>query len=480
MPRPFALALVAALPLVGLGPHVARAQQAASVAADLTKSLGDTANATNVDLKGWVRRTDTDMNRWRGNRVGVFIHFGLYSVAGGEWKGRSIPSAAEWIRGAAGIPAGEYDGLMKDFTLEHFDARAWVAAVKQMGGRYIGITTKHHDGFCLWPSQLTDYSVKNTPSGRDVLKELAEACREAGIDLELYYSIIDWHHPDYLAKLPVTPDEKERYARYLEYLKGQCKELLTGYGDIKGLWFDGRWDASYKQQPWIGKELEAYLRTLRPGLILADRVRAYDAYADYNSGYERKLPSSRPALDWECCVTMTENSRGYHKSWDGNGWKSPTTLVRWIGHCASMGGNILLNIGPRGDGSLNPPDVERMQAVGRWLGAYGEAVYGTDGLACGNGGRERAKPNTMIGGPYAGPYLTVKGKTVYAILADWPETDKLVLAGLPGKVVRAAMLQPGGGAGDLVIVKADAASATVRLPMLPPDPVASVVRLEVE
>lgn len=453
--------------------------------ADVSKSLGDTANAASVDLKGWVRRDDADMNRWRDNRVGVFIHFGLYSVFGGEYKGKVVPSAGEWIKAAGGISNEDYAAAMKEFTLEKFDAREWVRTAKAMGAKYIGVTTKHHDGFCLWPSKLTDYSVAGTPSKRDVLKELSEACKAEGVDLEFYYSIIDWHHPDFMAKLPKTPEEKAKYARYLEFLKGQCKELLTNYGDIKGLWFDGRWDPSYKQQPEVGRDLEAYLRKLRPGIVLADRVRAYDSFADYNSGYERKLPATRPPLDWECCTTMTTNSWGYHKSWSGEGWKTPKTLVRWIAHAAGMGGNIMINIGPRGDGSLNPGETVRMEKVGRWMHDYADAIYGTDGLtlplAEAAATKAKIKPGAMQDGPNPGPFATISKdrKTVNVILNDWPETDKLRLPGLPGKIKSAALRAPGGGTSPLQVIT-DKNQPTLLLPMSAPDDLASVVTLTLE
>lgn len=475
LPRPASLLAFGALA------SFAALRAAGTDGADIGKSLGDTANAASAELKGWVRRNDADMNRWRDNRVGVFIHFGLYSVFGGEYRGKVVPAAGEWIK-ASGIPDAEYAAAMKDFTLEKFDAREWVRAVKAMGGKYIGITTKHHDGFCLWPSKLTDYSVASTPSRRDILKELSEACKAEGVDLELYYSIIDWHHPDFMAKLPRTPEEKAAYARYIEFLKGQCKELLSDYGDIKGLWFDGRWDPAYKLQPQIGKDLEAYLRQLRPGIVLADRVRAYDSFADYNSGYERKLPTVRPPLDWECCTTMTTNSWGYHKSWSGDGWKTPKTLVRWISHSVGMGGNIMINIGPRGDGSLNPGETVRMEKVGRWLHDYADVIYGTDGFTLpGTASKAGVKPGAMQDAPSPGPFATISkdGKTVNIILNDWPETDKLRLPGLPGKIKSAVLRAPGGASTPIPIVS-DGNRPTGLLPMSPPDDLASVITLTLE
>ena len=232
------------------------AADSGTAGADLSKSKGDTANSETPDLKGWVRRTDPAMQKWRDNRFGCFIHFGIYSILGGQWNDKEVPGAAEWIKVGAHIPSAEYDKLVDQFTLENFDAKKWAADIRQMGAKYVIITTKHHDGFCLWDSKLTDYDLGATPAGKkhNLLKELADAVRAEGMDMYFYYSIIDWHNPDYRANDPQFPEDKAAYDRYLVFMKGQLKELLTDFGDIKGLWFNGRWDASYKKHPEIGKD----------------------------------------------------------------------------------------------------------------------------------------------------------------------------------------------------------------------------------
>ncbi|BCU77202.1 alpha-L-fucosidase [Luteolibacter sp. LG18] len=405
------------------------AAESGTSGADLSKSKGDTANSETPDLKGWVRRSDPAMEKWRDNRFGCFIHFGIYSILGGQWNDKEVPGAAEWIKVGGKIPSAEYDKLVKQFTLENFDAKRWAADIKKMGAKYVIITTKHHDGFCLWDSKLTDYDIGSSPTKHAVLKELADAVRAEGMDMYFYYSIIDWHNPDYRAADPKTPEDQAAYARYLEFMKGQLKELLTDFGDIKGLWFDGRWDASYKNHPDIGKSLEAWLRELKPGIVLGDRVRAYDSFADYNSGYERKLPKTQPLLDWEACMTIPENSWGYHKTWSGAGRKTPKTLVEMLVRSAAMSGNFVLNIGPKGDGTFAEKDVERMKPIGEWMKRNGASIYGTEGLAL-----------TLP----AGNYATRKDDRVFIHSFQWPENDKLALKGLPGPIKSCTLMTPEG------------------------------------
>lgn len=442
---------------------------------DKTKALGDTENADKQETKGWVRRTDKDIEKWRDNRIGMFIHFGVYSMLGGEWKGKSIAGAAEWIRGST--DKEEYDALYKGFNPEKFSAEEWVGMAKTLGARYITITTKHHDGFCLWPSKYTEYNIGNTPFKRDIIGELCAEAKKQGIDMYLYYSIIDWNQKDFMAKLPATDEEKARYARYIEFMRNQCTELLERYPDTKGMWFDGRWDPAYKQQPWIGKEMEEYLRKIKPGIVLGDRVRAYDSFADYNSGYERKLPVRRPPVDWEACMTLSEGTWGYHKSWVGHGIKTPANIVRWISHTIGMGGNMVVNIGPRGDGSLNPDETIRLKEVGRWVHSYADAIYGTDGLAIDE--QLTAKAGGMRVGPGEGPFAATDGKKVHVILNTWPETNRLKVKGIQGKVAGGEIRQQDGSGKKVVVTQKDD-EITVTLPMDAPDPLASVLTFTLE
>ena len=421
--------------------------------ADLGKSLGDPQP---VDTKGWIRRTDQMMEKWRADRFGIMIHWGIYSIPGGSWQGQEVKYAAEWIKVNRAVPAADYDALVKQFNPTAYDPKAWAKLFKATGAKYVVITTKHHDGFCLWDSKFTDYDIGSTPYHQDLLKPLAEAVRAEGLDMGFYYSIIDWHHPDFRAVLN-SPEDEEAYRRYIQYMKDQIRELLTEFGPITTLWFDGRWDPAYKNHPQIGQELEAYCRSLSPGLVLGDRVRAYDAIADYNSGYERRLPKTKPPTDWEACMTMTENSWGYHRTWSGNGWKTPATLCELLTRCAAMNGNFLINIGPMPDGGIRPEETVRLQAIADWMRVNGEAIQGTTDAGI-------AVPD--------GCYATRKGNAVYLFVFRWPDTDKLRLMGLS---LESAEQLTATGRVPVIVANHDTLTG---LAMAPPDKIATVFALK--
>jgi alpha-L-fucosidase len=439
-----------------LGSGLTAASSETNTAADLAKSRGDTKQS---DTKGWVRRTDPVMAKWREDRFGIMIHWGIYSVPGGWWNGKEVKGAAEWIKAFAKIPKADYDALVPQFNPTNYDPVAWAKSFKAAGAKYVVITTKHHDGFCLWDSKFTDYDIASTPYKKDLLKPLADAVRAEGLDIGFYYSIIDWHHPDYRAVIK-SPAEEAAYARYLEYMKNQLKELLTEFGPVTTLWFDGRWDPSYKTRPEIGRDLEAYCRRLSPGLVLGDRVRAYDAMADYNSGFERRLPQTQPPTDWESCMTMTENSWGYHRTWSGNGWKTPQYLCELLTRCAAMNGNFLVNIGPKPDGTIRDEEVARLSRIGDWLKLNGAAIYGTE-------------PFPIEGLP-DGIYSTRQGKHGYLIAFRWPETDKLKLKGI--SIAAASLLTPGGP----LPVALENGDTLVGLPAQTPAAIAAVIALELK
>jgi len=442
--------LLAAM-LAGVSPCVFAAND--QPAADLNKSKGDARNSA---AEGYVRRTDAAMEHWREDRFGIMIHWGVYAVPGGWWNGKEVHGAAEWIKAFAKIPRTNYDALLQQFNPTNYDPVAWAKLFKSTGAKYVVITTKHHDGFCLWDSKFTDYDIASTPYKKDLLKPLADALRAEGIDVGLYYSIIDWHNPDYRAKLS-SPEDEAAYARYIQYMKNQIRELLTQFGPVTTLWFDGRWDPSYKSNPQIGKDLEAYCRSLSPGLVLGDRVRAYDSIADYNSGFERRLPETQPQTDWESCMTMTENSWGYHATWSGDGWKTPAYLCELLARCAAMNGNFLVNIGPRADGTIRPEETSRLDVMGQWMKINGQAIYGAT--------------NVDLTAP-EGCYFTRKGNDLYLLVFHWPQTDKLKLTGL--KLASASRLTANG----LETVKIENENTLSGLPMQAPDAVASVFRLE--
>jgi len=318
---------------------------------------------------------DARMEWWRDARFGLFIHWGLYAIPAGEWKGRM--EYGEWIRHSAEIPIEEYNKFVGEFNPVKFDAREWVRTARLAGMQYIVITSKHHDGFCLFDSKETDFDVMSTPFERDILKELSDACREEGIRLCFYHSIMDWHHPDYLPRRPweqaTRPAEGADFDRYVGYMKRQLRELLTNYGPIGVLWFDGEWESTWNEK--YGVAVYNYVRSLQPSIIINNRVGAGRSGmagltqegsfgGDFGTPEQEVPPSGLPGIDWETCMTMNDNW-GYNKN--DRHWKSPKELVRTLVDIASKGGNLLLNVGPTAEGVFPDFSIERLQEIGKWM-----------------------------------------------------------------------------------------------------------------
>jgi len=282
---------------------------------------------------------DERMEWWRQARFGMFIHWGLYAVPAGEWKGEKVPGIGEWIMERAKIPVSEYEPLAKQFNPVKFDAKKWVQIAKNAGMKYIVITSKHHDGFCLWDTKYTDYDVMDaTPFKRDILGELAAECRKQGIRLCLYHSIMDWHHPDaqapFYPKYNDTGKSNPNFGRYVEYyLKGQLKELVENYGPLGIMWFDGEWIKDWTRE--MGWDMFEYCLSLQPDIIVNNRVgngrqgmrglRKSDEFAGDYGTPEQEIPATGlTGVDWETCMTMN-NTWGY-KSYDNN-WKLREDLL---------------------------------------------------------------------------------------------------------------------------------------------------------
>jgi alpha-L-fucosidase len=370
---------------------------------------------------------DKRMAWWRDAGFGMFIHWGVYSVPAGVYKGQEIKGLGEWIMEDAKIPIPEYEQFARQFDPEKFDAKEWVRIAKDAGVKYIVITSKHHDGFCLWDSKVTNYDIVDyTNFKRDILKELTDACRAAGIKMCFYHSIMDWHQPDAkAAKYPHQSTEHPDWSKYREtYLKPQLKELITNY-DPAVLWFDGEWIDEWTEAQ--GKELYAYLKSLKPSLIINNRIgkgrkgmngmNAYDDAAGDFGTPEQEILAGTSNFDWESCMTM--NDTWGFKTNDHN-WKSAETLVHNLVDVAAKGGNYLLNIGPKSDGTIPKETVERLAEIGTWLKANGEAIYGTNA-------RSEYKEGEDV-------RFTVSkdGKTTYAIITSLPEdARKVVLRTVP-------------------------------------------------
>lgn len=368
-------------------------------------------------------------------RFGMFIHWGVYSVPAGEWQGKT--NYGEWFMEETKMPVSQYENYARQFNPVKFDAKAWVRLAKDAGMKYIVITSKHHDGFGLWPSAQTDWSIKSTPFHRDPLAELATACKQAGITLCFYHSIMDWHHPDWGTRrawndlATGTPDMD----RYVDYMKAQIKELITGYGPLGILWFDGEWE-----KPWTherGVDLYNYVRALQPNIIVNNRVgkgRTGMGGMDKGQGVgdygtpEQEIPPTGfgPGVAWESCMTMNKHW-GYNKN-DQN-WKSTEVLVRNLVDCASKGGNYLLNIGPTSEGLFPPASVERLGEIGKWMKVNREAVYGTT-----------ASPFPKL--PWGRCTKKVQGTstTLFLHVFDWPADGKLLVPGLKSSVSKVYLL----------------------------------------
>ncbi|MGN6435201.1 MAG: alpha-L-fucosidase [Agriterribacter sp.] len=333
------------------------------------------------------KRTDAEMERWRGYGLGQFIHWGVYSILGGKYNGEPYQGAAEWIRAWNKLPNAVYDSLYTQFNPTEYKPQQWALMAKQMGVKYLTFTTKHHDGFCLWPSQYTSYSINNTPYKKDVIRPLIDAYTKAGIDVYLYFSIMDWSHPDWRYDLK-TKDDTLAFDRFKEFTKNQLTELLTLYPETKGLWFDGTWDNSWKKNGAFTDSLEQYLKELRPGLIIGSRLRADELgnrhkdkngflMGDYEQGWERKIPETIERVDgndWDCVMTIPENGWGYQEKWLGH-WKTSYELIEMMVQCVSLSGNLVINFGPKGDGSFRSEETIIAKEIGNWMDVNKEAIY---------------------------------------------------------------------------------------------------------
>ena len=395
---------------------------------------------------------------WRDMRFGMFIHWGPVSVTGKE---------IGWSRGTE-IPRREYDVLPTRFDPTHFDAGEWARLAKEAGCKYVVLTAKHHDGFCLWDSEVTDHDVMNTPFGRDVVAELAAACAREGLAFGLYYSILDWYQPDYNAAgtyggpgYPLPPAHAPSMERYQEYMHAQLRELSVGYGPLLTFWFDGEWE-----DPWTyerGARLAAFCRQLSPTTLLNNRVgKAREGMAgttaqasgnpgDYDTP-EQRVGSFNNRRPWETCMTL-----GTQWSWKPEDELKPLAeCVRTLVMTAGGDGNLLLNVGPMPDGRVGARQVERLREVGAWLRGHGASIYGTRG------------------GPfYPGAWgaSTHRGDRVYVHVFEW-EDEVRVLPGLRQRILSASLL----GGGDVPFTQTDAL-VKLYVPAAHRDPVDTVVVL---
>ena len=397
-------------------------------------------------------------------RFGLFIHFGLFSQIG---KG-------EWIRESGQIPLGEYNKLLAQFNPAEFNAAEWVGLAKRAGQKYLVLITKHHDGFCLFDSRLSDYTVMHTPFKRDIVREIAGECHRQGLRLGLYYSIMDWHHPDYVPRRPWEKDrsvEGANYDRYLEYMRGQLRELMTNYGKVDVLWFDGGWEHTSPADSKKHQSIIHMARQLQPQILVNDRA---NIDGDFGTP-EQFIPATgvrdkdgRPMV-WEACLTLSTG----HGSFAPTAWwgydrnetlfKPTAEVLQELVNVASKGGNFLLNIGPMPNGKIRPEEVECLTRIGPWMAKYGESIYGSE-------------PSPFLLLKFFGR-VTQKANRLFVHVFDWPADRRLALPGLKTPVTKAYLM--GDPAATLAVDQKPAGDEVVlSLPPQAPHPMDSVIVVE--
>jgi alpha-L-fucosidase len=398
------------------------------------------------------RRTTPDSAWFVDARFGLFIHWGLYSV----------PARHEWVQSREQIPAEDYQRYFDTFDPDLYDPEAWARQAHAAGMRYVVVTTKHHDGFCLWDSALTDFKAPNTPAGRDLLRPFVDAFRAAGLRIGFYHSLIDWHHPQFPVDgiHPMRADaafkEREKgrdIASYREYLHGQVRELLTGYGEIDVMWFDfsypDRWWGGKGKEDWGSEELLAMVRELQPGILVNDRLEVGGDLVTPEQYQPARAPErdGEPVL-WEACQTLN-GSWGYDR--DNLDWKSLEMLVQMLVDSVSKGGNLLLNVGPTARGELEPGALERLRGFHEWMRLHERAVRG-----CG--------PSSYV--PPADCRYTQRGDRLYLHVFAWPFRH-VHLEGLAGRV-RAARLLNDGSEVKLTVIEPGQAGQNTTMAGMPP------------
>lgn len=367
---------------------------------------------------------DSRMAWWRQARFGMFIHWGVYSVPAGTYNGKQIDGIGEWIMLRGKIPVAEYKAYAKQFNPVKYDPDSWVRLAKEAGMKYIVITSKHHDGFALFDSKVTDWDIVDaTPYGKDLLKPLAEACRKHGIKLGFYHSQAqDWNHPGGAASGGKKWDPAQEGSMD-EYIKNiavpQVKEILTNYGDIAVLWWDTPRDMNKERADMLQP-----LINLQPGIITNNRLGG--GYRGDLETPEQHIPATGLDSDWESCMTM--NRTWGFKSYDHD-WKSTEILIHNLVDIASKGGNYLLNVGPTAEGEIPQPSIERLKAIGKWMKINDESIYET-----------AASPFRKLPWGRCTKKTFINGATLYLHVFDWPQDGKLHLPGLENEVQQAFLL----------------------------------------
>jgi alpha-L-fucosidase len=382
----------------------------------------------------------TDASWWDDARYGLFIHWGVMS----------LPARGDWVMHREHIPVAEYERLGERFTAEAWDPVAQAALARRAGMRYAVLVTRHHDGFCLWDTATDHFKATNTPAGRDLVAEWVDAFRAAGLRVGLYYSLLDWRADVYWRGPFADPDG---WSAFRDHVHAQVRELLTRYGEVATLWYDGFWPHS--GDAWGSLELEAMARELQPDILVNDRSGIPGDFATPEQSISVLPPFGR----WEACMT-TNDTWGWHAT--DHRWKSREQIVRALVVCAAGAGNLLLNIGPKGDGSLPEPGVALLEAVGEWLGVNGASVYGTT-------------RSPWLAHAYG--VMTCTPSRLYLHCFSWPGDGEIRLGFLASRATGGRLL----AGGDTVTVHQRDDVLTVRdLPATPPDPIDTVIEIDLD
>jgi alpha-L-fucosidase len=436
---------------------------------------------------------DARMQWWREARFGMFVHWGLYSGLAGNWDGKPVATSGgmEWIQQRVKADTGTYAArAIPLFRPKPGFAREWARMAKQAGCKYIVFTTKHHDGFALHDSKVSDYDAGSVLQ-RDLVKEIVEAARAEGLRVGFYHSVIDWHHDQYeyarSAQLPHPlkdqpyPNGQRDHAKYLDYLHAEVNELMSNYGPIDILWWDYSAVDFQGEEAWKAFELMAKVRAKQPSIIMNNRLfRIPEAgfngmgtsaisnqldpkYGDFITPEQHIPATGMPGVDWETCMTMN-TTWGY--SDHDHKWKSAATLIRNLIDIASKGGNYLLNIGPKGDGGVPAESVEAMKAIGDWMKMNGESIYATT-----------ASPFEKLDwGRCTRKSLPNGGTRLYLHIFDWPRDGNLVVPVASGSGARAKLV----AGGRSLAVQASGQQTTIVVGDKAPDPIATVVQLDLD
>jgi len=403
---------------------------------------------------------DSHMEWWRDARFGMFIHWGLYSIAGGEWEGKDYGkeeggASAEWIMNRAGISREVYrETFTPQFNPTDFDAKEWVAIAKEAGMKYMVITSKHHDGFCLFDTDATDYNVMDaTPFKRDIIKELSEECAKQGIKFGVYYSQTkDWYHR---TRGALSTED------YLKMVQENLDELLSNYGEMSVLWFDTGGSDLVE-----ANSQGARVRELQPNAVICSRLYARRVpagqrkYADFESLPDRMLPTERMTEDSETCMTMRHNW-GYDQ--DDDAWKSEKDIIEFLALCAARGVNLLLNVGPDPKGNILPEEIERLKTVGKWMAVNGDSIYGST-------------PSPVDFDFWWGA-MTQKDKTLYLHVLEW-KPEGIEFNGIVGKPSKAYFLADPKRKALSVTYEPDSYVTKVEVPANAPDSRNTVIAVE--